>query len=925
MRFGYYFSCIFTGLLFCLQPCIAQKQTPAYKQLYNDADKLSNTAHPSDKTDAEALGNFFKVIAILEKSGADNTFLLKTYITTGVYLQVLSRDKEAIITFKKAFNLKNKLPALKDSVLFEPLVYSGNGYYRFDRLDSAEYFYKKAEVIAEKYPAVNQVERLYNTLGVMAYATGNYNKSITYYEKAASTLQGHATPDKLLLVTYKNNLALAYRRLKRYPEALTIYQTLLPHNIERDKLLHNIGSVYLAMGQSGQAISFLKQVHYENIKLYNDLGRAFYMQNDYGQALNYLAQATALNTKTNGNYKSADYSITLKYTGDVWLQKQQPGKALTFYQQAIENLLFDFNKPDIYINPTDFNSAFNTVELMDALLAKAQAFNMLYDKSGGVKNLDAAMQTYAAFYKLADHVARFYETDEARLVISDKKYASHLQPIDICLQLYGLTKDRKYMEQAFVFDEENKANTLSIYLEESKLKANSGVPAALLTQESHLRENITRTSLKAAGVTDNVTLAKLKTSINDEAIRLIKVQQKIEAQTGLSHTKFNTQGISIQALQQVIPKNSAVLSYHAGDKTILCFVITANSFNFFTTPINPDFPASIKAVYQQAQLRDGGNNRQLKTTAEYLYRRLLQPAATFLDGVKQLVIIPDDQLNYLPFEILTNDKGESLLNNYSIAYNYSCAILKNGSGNKGVATGGMLGMAPFDEKANAEWAQLPASAQEIKALGGTELFGTKATKQAFVKGAHNYGLIHLATHAYANDRKPDSSFIVFYPGTRPAINYKLYQPEIYNLKLDKTRLVVLSACESGVGELVKGEGLMSLSRAFSYAGCDNIITSMWKADDLSTAYISGRLHRYLQKGYTISAALQQARLDYLDDDAISPAKKTPGYWAHLRLIGGFEKPARSYTWLIWLLATFSAGIIMAMTIKNRDRIQRPRL
>ncbi|MCO5947367.1 CHAT domain-containing protein [Mucilaginibacter flavidus] len=897
---------------------------PAYKQLYNDADKLSNTAHPSDKTDAEALGNFFKVIAILEKSGADNAFLLKTYVTTGVYLQVLSRDKEAIITFKKALNLKSKLPALKDSVLFEPLVYCGNSNYRFDKLDSAEYFYRKAEVIAEKYPAVNQVERLYNTLGVIAYATGNYNKSITYYEKAASTLQGHATPDKLLLVTYKNNLALAYRRLKRYPEALAIYKTLLPYNIEKDKLLHNIGSVYLAMGQSGLAIGYLKQVHYQNVKLYNDLGRSSYMQNDYGQALNYLMQAAALNTKTSGNHKRTDYSITLKYTGDIWLQKQEPGKALTFYQQAFENLLFDFNTPDIYTNPADFNSAFNTVELMDALLAKAAAFNMLYEKSASVKNLDAALQTYTAFYKLADHVARFYETDEARLVISDKKYASHLQPIDICLQLYGLTKDRKYMEQAFVFDEENKANTLSIYLEESKLKAHSGVPAALLTQESRLKENITRTSLKAAGMTDSVSLIKLKTSINDDAIRLIKVQQKIEAQTGLSSNKFSRQIISIQALQQVIPKNSAVLSYHTSDKSILCFVVTANSFDFFLTPITRDFPASITAIYQQAQLRDGGNNRHLKTTAQYLYRQLLQPATVYLDGVKQLVIIPDDQLNYLPFEILTNDKGENLLNNYSIAYNYSCAILKNGSGNITTTSGSRLGMAPFDVKANAEWAQLPASAQEIKALGGTELFGTKATKQAFVTDAHNYGLVHLATHAYANDRKPDSSFIVFYPGTQSAINYKLYQPEIYNLKLDKTRLVVLSACESGVGELVKGEGLMSLSRAFSYAGCDNIITSMWKADDLSTAYISGRLHSYLQNGYTITEALRQARLDYLDDDAISPAKKTPGYWAHLRLIGGFEKPAQSYAWLIWLLAIFSAGIIIAITIKNRDRIRRPR-
>ena len=74
----------------------------------------------------------------------------------------------------------------------------------------------------------------------------------------------------------------------------------------------------------------------------------------------------------------------------------------------------------------------------------------------------------------------------------------------------------------------------------------------------------------------------------------------------------------------------------------------------------------------------------------------------------------------------------------------------------------------------------------------------------------------------------------------------LYAPEISNLKLDSTQLVILSACETGTGQLVKGEGLMSLSRAFAYAGCPDIITSLWKAEDKTTAFLTQQLHYYLE-------------------------------------------------------------------------------
>ncbi|HYE56649.1 MAG TPA: CHAT domain-containing protein, partial [Chitinophagaceae bacterium] len=166
----------------------------------------------------------------------------------------------------------------------------------------------------------------------------------------------------------------------------------------------------------------------------------------------------------------------------------------------------------------------------------------------------------------------------------------------------------------------------------------------------------------------------------------------------------------------------------------------------------------------------------------------------------------------------------------------------------------------------------------------------------------DYTAIHLATHAAANDHEPQNSFIAFYPvGTDT--NYKLYQPEIYNLDMRATQLVILSACETGRGQFVHGEGMMSLARAFSYAGCKSVITSLWKADDAATAYITKRLHHYLRSGRPKDVALQLAKRDYIQDGSIAERFKSPAFWSHLVLIGDtsplYASPS-SYGW--WITA-----------------------
>ncbi|MGZ3766314.1 MAG: CHAT domain-containing protein [Mucilaginibacter sp.] len=930
MIYGKTFVCFIAATCLLIPNGHSQTLTD-YKHLYNYAEKLSNDEHHNDSTDARALRSYLRVVNILETTKKDDPFLFKAYISSAAFLQVLGQQKKSIGYLKNAIALKATLPELKDSVLFRPLVYCGNAYYTLDVPDTAESFYKKAASIAEKYPNVNEQERLYNTLGVISYSKGNYTESITYYEKAIATLTRHKSYDNSLLVVYKNNLASALKKLKKYDQALEIYESLLPYKIETNKLLHNIGSAYLAMGNNERAIFYLQKVGYEDQRKLNDLGLAYLKEKNYTQATYYLQKSVGLNTQSNKSRKNSDYGISLKYLGDICFARNQIPRALAFYQQSINNLLIDFNSNDIHSNPTNFSSAFNGIELLETLSAKAVAFKALYVQTNNVGDLETSLQTYLSFYQLANHIERFYETDESRLLISDKKYFSREQPINVCLQLFRITANKKFIEIAFSLDEENKASILSLYLEESKIKTKAAVPPQLLQNELHLKEDITRASLKASGEKDSLKLIAFKGQINELTIKLLKVQQKISQKTGFGLADLPDERIVIEELQKIIPAGDAILSYHIGDSQLLCFIITDKEFTFFTEELSNSFLLSVNSIYKTAQSREGNNTRQIRELGQALYKKLIKPAESYIKNKNGLMIIPDNELNFLPFELLVDDEGENLLNKFTITYNYSCNILQNSRENFSTAGMTKLGMAPFDEKimtgngsAN-NWIQLPASRQELQLLNGTSLLNRKATKEEFLKVAHNFNIIHLATHAYANDLHPEQSYILFYP-TDPdsLINYKLYMPEIYNLSLDKTRLIVLSACESGVGELAKGEGLMSLSRAFSYSGCDNIITSMWKADDESTAYISGRLYFYLQKGFTVAEALRKSKLDYLEDPQISSSKKLAGFWAHLRLTGDFERHPNNHSWIFYASILLLICIASLVIKKGRlNNLRRP--
>ena len=169
-----------------------------------------------------------------------------------------------------------------------------------------------------------------------------------------------------------------------------------------------------------------------------------------------------------------------------------------------------------------------------------------------------------------------------------------------------------------------------------------------------------------------------------------------------------------------------------------------------------------------------------------------------------------------------------------------------------------------------------------------------ATETVFEKEAEHYGVLHFATHFWNDDRQPLYSRIALADGV-------LQTYEIFDAKLN-AELAVLSACNTGLGKLRKGEGLIGISRAFLYAGVPSLVVSLWSVDDEATARIMGFFYRHLQAGSSKKQALRQAKLDYLD--VSRGVKKDPFYWAPFILNGDWRPlalPKKRRTQRDWLV------------------------
>ena len=188
-------------------------------------------------------------------------------------------------------------------------------------------------------------------------------------------------------------------------------------------------------------------------------------------------------------------------------------------------------------------------------------------------------------------------------------------------------------------------------------------------------------------------------------------------------------------------------------------------------------------------------------------------------------------------------------------------------------------------------------------LPGTFITGDEAQEEAFKQQTADHDVLHLAAHALLDEADPMQSRLVFSAATDSTEDGFLHAYELYGMDIP-ARLAVLSACHTGTGQLAEGEGLLSLARAFAYAGCPSVVMNRWAAHDATTPWIMDRLYHYLAKGYAKADALRHAKLDFLGQ--ASAHTQWPAYWGGWMLVGDTEplvatSEDRNWLWLLGLM------------------------
>jgi tetratricopeptide (TPR) repeat protein len=388
-----------------------------YLYLYKTAEKLYNSETPTRSSDSVAFLNYSKVISILKKNNENDPVLFDSYLKSGIISMSKKEDPQSLHFFLKSIALQKQSSLIPDSLLFKSYLFTGNEYYTLFNMDSALYYYNQAEYLITKYPAIGEGERLYNQTGVLYYETGDYKKSITYFRKALSIIERQVPLNKYFVVNYENNIASAFRKSGDFEQALSLYKSLLRYNINTNELLHNIGVTFLEAGNFKRAISWLKLVEYNNQSKLNDIGRSYMLLRNNDSALHYFNASLQLQNNLHPAQKNPDYAYTLKYLGDIMIGKNLPDQALKNYQQAIIQADPGFNDTNIISNPLSFYGLHQTFFLFDALIAKANAFQLKHTKKNDCVFLRQSFETYSSALELARHVERMYNSDESRLFL----------------------------------------------------------------------------------------------------------------------------------------------------------------------------------------------------------------------------------------------------------------------------------------------------------------------------------------------------------------------------------------------------------------------------------------------------------------------------------------------------------------------------
>ena len=561
-----------------------------------------------------------------------------------------------------------------------------------------------------------------------------------------------------------------------------------------------------------------------------------------------------------------------------------------------------------------------------AFLGRALATAFLNDSE--VETFDTQTQILSDLNDATDHAQK-------SLLMARRTVSTSLELInDINDAFLSLGNDntthlnrRDVIASMFKASEVGRTVSLRLRLQQSNAQKFARIPDSLLSLERSLIGKIESSSFAL----QKLDIQSTQQSENEVRRQLINATQSYDSLITVFENnypayydlKHNSTTATVEDIQKYLTDNDAFIEYVTGSDSTYAFVITSNSISLTTIGASDTVRAAVETY------RDGivsKHDSLYFVGARKSHRLLIQTIERHV-GDRNLIIVPDGYLSFVPFEPLLDARNNtssldfrySKLNYFfedrNISYAYSATVFletrrkpkvepsKNLIAFAPVVTGGFVAGTRSQDADDLlperlrKMKNLPASKVEVERIQRavtknplTKLFPLKSdiyldenALESTLKDPStvNYRYVHLATHGFIEEDNPELSSLVLRKGNDPGEDGLLYLGEIYDLNLNAD-VVVLSACETGLGRVTNNEGVIGMTRGFLYAGARNVVVSLWLANDVAARDTMVPFYRELRKGSNNAEAMRKAKLSFIN---LSSVHATPYYWAPFIVIG----------------------------------------
>lgn len=828
--------------------------------------------------------------------------------TQGIIHMYMSNYEESILHFEKSLSLLEELYEPDHPNIIQIRTNVGVLY------GELGLFWKSIGVHRQNLPFLNKllpsghVNGLLN-MGSALMAVEDYGESLRYFQQAEQLLEKHPDLKTETLPYIQNQTSVIYEKLGDIPRSIELstasiqakqaffgqdsYQLIVDY-FQQGGLFQQLGEMDTARFFFEKALK-ISEAYSGAISLRSGFARQLIGELDaeegnWAQGLTQFQTAQGIFQEIGAQSAETDALI---WQATAYRELGKGDSAINAHQAA-----WAISLPAVPWSespPAEVLKKWQLPHLIEQFREQGKTLLAQAVTQDDLTKMQAALVCFETSLAAIDSQQRYYRAQDSKGNLVRNNHDLFELAIQTASKLYTETSSDSYLEKAWQFSERSKALMLREHLTSIDALHFSGVPDSLIEQEQYYRQRLSFLSSPIDSM-DTPLSDSLQEVIFQLGERyrelLITLEQEYPDYYAL---KYNTEFVGSEAVLDHLYTRQALISYFWGKETLFIFRLWDDELNLFSIPISDSLDTSLDQwlSYISSPPKPGSSVIEPGILSQ-LSQHLL-PALD--DRVDELILIPDGKLGYLPFESLVEGeiRGDDfrewpfLIRSKIINYNSSATLWLGGEFDESDYAE-YTGFAPSfsGTLASSDRNNLQALNFNIKEveetaalLEGEPLTSDRASESRLKNLDDDFRVLHFATHAVADELVSGQSRL-YLAGDSTGEDGVVGLNELYGLSIHSP-LVVLSACQTGRGPILEGEGVMSLARAFQYSGANRVVASLWPADDEASYKVVSSFFAELQKGRNTARALQISRNQWLEE---APAFQChPYYWSGYVLIG----------------------------------------